>query len=336
MSETLKARLVRCGSIAINQRHKIEAIAEQINNRGIENIFFAGSGGSITTLMAFSHLIKQYSSLPVYAEEAAELLVASYKQLTKHSLVIIMAKTGTMVETVELSRYCQQNKIPSLGFVIYDNTPVANQVDYKIMISEEDSVARYMPIYYFVFNLLYRRNEFPNYEKFVDNIEKLPTALGEVVDDFDESAKTFAKKYCNEQFQLYLYSSANMGEALKYSADIAEELFRHKTQLMHTAEFFHGCFEIADNETPIILLMSEDGSRRLDERALRFLKQYAPEKLTVIDPKKFVLSGIDKEFRPILTPIIINLCLTEMITPYMKEETGRSLETRRYYGIVSY
>ena len=94
--------------------------------------------------------------------------------------------------------------------------------------------------------------------------------------------------------------------------------------------------EIVDNDTCVILLKGEDKARSLDERAENFLKQYANEKLTVIDTKEYDLPGIDPRFRTYFTPVILNLCLVESFTPAMQAKTGRSQKTRRYYGVVEY
>ena len=424
------------GKTTIAARAEAEQAADRISQHGYKNIFFAGSGGSITTIMAFAEIIKRLSDIPAYWEEAAELMVSNYKQLNQDSLVVIMAKTGTMIETVQLSAYCKEHHIPCIGFVMIDDTPVANQVTYKVMLDVESSPIRYLTLYYFVFRLLYNHGDFPDYESFCASLEQLPEALchvldaydetaqgfveryyeepfqlwiysglnqGEalkyaadiaeelfrqktqimnaaeffhgcleiadddtniillynhgdfpdyesfcasleqlpealchVLDAYDETAQGFVERYYEEPFQLWIYSGLNQGEALKYAADIAEELFRQKTQIMNAAEFFHGCLEIADDDTNIILLKSEGPTRVLDERVERFLRKYASKKLVVIDTAQFELPGVDDAYRGYFSPVILNVCIEELITNYMIERTGKSAATRRYYGIVDY
>ncbi len=324
------------GKTTIAARAEAEQAADRISQHGYKNIFFAGSGGSITTIMAFAEIIKRLSDIPAYWEEAAELMVSNYKQLNQDSLVVIMAKTGTMIETVQLSAYCKEHHIPCIGFVMIDDTPVANQVTYKVMLDVESSPIRYLTLYYFVFRLLYNHGDFPDYESFCASLEQLPEALCHVLDAYDETAQGFVERYYEEPFQLWIYSGLNQGEALKYAADIAEELFRQKTQIMNAAEFFHGCLEIADDDTNIILLKSEGPTRVLDERVERFLRKYASKKLVVIDTAQFELPGVDDAYRGYFSPVILNVCIEELITNYMIEHTGKSAATRRYYGIVDY
>lgn len=334
--EELKNLILSRGKEAIKDRSEIEAIADEISKKGFDNIFFAGSGGSITTICHFPRIIRKLSNIPAYAEEAAELMYSNYHCLNERSLVVIMAKTGTMKESVELTEYCKANNIPTVGFVMIDDTPVANNVTYKIMIDKYSEPIRYIPMYYLIFRLLKNNGSFEDYEEFADEIANIPIGLTDVVDKFDSEAKDYAEKYHNEDFQLWIYSGINYGETLKYSADVAEELFRQKTQAMNSGEFFHGCLEIVQNDMSIVILMSEDESRPMDERCLRFLQKYAHEKLWVIDTAKFSMEGVSKKFRRFISPIILTVCIEDLYAEYMMDYTGKDHSTRRYYQIVDY
>lgn len=335
-TEKLKETILTRGEIAISERENIEKIADEISARGFDNIFFAGSGGSITTICHFPRIIRKLSNIPAYAEEAAELMYSNYYCLNERSLVVIMAKTGTMKESVELSEYCKKNNIPTLGFVMIDDTPVANNVTYKVLIDKYSEPIRFLPMYYLIFRLLKNNGSFDDYEEFANELSHIPECLTDVVDKFDSEAKDYASKYYNEDFQLWIYSGINFGEALKYSADVAEELFRQKTQAMNSGEFFHGCMEIVQNDMSIVMLMSEDESRPMDERCLKFLEKYANEKLWVIDTAKFEMNGISEKYRRYLSPIILTVCVEDLFAEYMMEYTGKDHSTRRYYQIVEY
>lgn len=263
-------------------------------------------------------------------------MYSNYHCLNERSLVVIMAKTGTMKESVELSEYCKKNNIPTLGFVMIDDTPVANNVTYKVLIDKYSEPIRFLPMYYLIFRLLKNNGSFDDYEEFANELSHIPECLTDVVDKFDSEAKDYASKYYNEDFQLWIYSGINFGEALKYSADVAEELFRQKTQAMNSGEFFHGCMEIVQNDMSIVMLMSEDESRPMDERCLKFLEKYANEKLWVIDTAKFEMKGISEKYRRYLSPIILTVCVEDLFAEYMMEYTGKDHSTRRYYQIVEY
>ena len=92
------------GKANIALKNTIEQVADTICQEGFSNIFFAGSGGSICMLMPFVEILKKLTDITSYAEEAADLKVADYRQLTRESLVIVVSKTGNAEEPVERSR----------------------------------------------------------------------------------------------------------------------------------------------------------------------------------------------------------------------------------------
>lgn len=332
----LNKLILERGSIAVKDRATVEKVADEIVERGFDTIYFAGCGGSYTTLWHFPIIIRKLSDIPSYVESCSELMYSQYHSLNERSLVVIMAKTGTMKESVELSEFCKERGIPTIGFVMIDDTPVANNVTYKVLIDKYSEPARYIPMYYLIFRILNKRGYFADYEKFADELSFLSEGLTDVVNKFDPVARDYAKKYYNEDFQLWLCSGLNHGEAEKYAADVAEELFRQKTQIMNSGEFFHGCLEIVQNDMSIVMLMSEDESRPLDERCLTFLKKYASGKLWVIDTKEFEMKGISQEYRKYISPIILTVCIEDLFAEYMMEYTGKNHSTRRYYQIVEY
>ena len=94
------------GKANVALKQTIEQVADAVCRDGFSNIFFAGSGGSICMLMPFVEMLKKRTDITSYAEEAADLLAADYRQLTKDSLVVVVSKTGDAVEPMELVREC--------------------------------------------------------------------------------------------------------------------------------------------------------------------------------------------------------------------------------------
>lgn len=54
-------------------------------------------------LAPFVEILKKRTDIVAYAEEAADLLVADYKQLSKESLVVIVSKTRRCKRTYGIS-----------------------------------------------------------------------------------------------------------------------------------------------------------------------------------------------------------------------------------------
>ncbi|WP_066059948.1 SIS domain-containing protein [Robertmurraya korlensis] len=323
------------GEMNYQLREYIEKIADSISERGFQNIFFVGSGGSIEMLRSFADYFKKLSNIPVYTDTSAEFAVAQYKQLTKDSLVILVSKTGDAEEAVQAARYCQERGITTVGFVGVKDSTIYNIVSHKIFIDEDISAFRYIQVYFLAFRLLYNLGHFEDYPRFSNELKKLPKALLETAKQFDSVAKIYAEQHYQDPFQLWIGSGANIGEISRYSACVAEELFRIKTQAMHSAEFFHGCFEIVDEHTPVVLIKGEDESRGIDKRVEKFLEKYSGNSL-IIDTKDFPLEGISPDFRKYFAPAVISILLGDRLRINMAEKTGLSYNTRKYYRVVSY
>ena len=58
LKETTKNRI----QYLMSQKDEVIKVADEAYDNGIKNIFFAGSGGSYTTLKAFAYFFKKYST----------------------------------------------------------------------------------------------------------------------------------------------------------------------------------------------------------------------------------------------------------------------------------
>lgn len=316
-------------------REEAENLADQLIEKEIKNIFFVGSGGSIAMLASFIDYFKKLSDIPVYGETSAEFCEANYRQLTNKSLVFLVSKTGDADEAVKAAKYCKENDITCIAFVGVKDSPVYNLASHKIYIDEDISAFRYIQVYFVAFRLLYKLSYFDSYSKFASELELLPEALIDAAQQFEKESLQFVETHHNDKFQLWIGSGANMGELNRYATCVSEEIFRIKTQAIHSAEFFHGAFEIVDGKTPVILIKGEDESRKIDKRVEKFLNRYAPN-AKIIDLKDFQLTGISNEYRKYFGPVLLSMLLGDRIKKNMMKKTGLNYKTRNYYRVVNY
>lgn len=330
-----KEYYIEHGKANIALKTDIEKTADLVCAEGFSNIFFAGSGGSICMLAPFVEILKKRTDIVAYAEEAADLLVADYKQLSKESLVVIVSKTGDAKEPMELVRFCNEKGIRTVSFVGNNTSPVYLESTYKIWIDEDVNAFRYIQLYYFMFRIMHNCGFCPEYDDICQSIAALPLALYDAAKTFEPTAKLFSQDYKDEDFILFISSGIGYAEAFRFASCSLEEVFHIKTQTMNSAEFFHGCFEIVDEKTPVVLIKNEDGARATDERVERFLNQYA-QKYIVVDVKKFAMPGICEHFRPYFMPAFMNMIFGGLTFSYLQETTGLGFHTRRYYRVVNY
>ena len=285
---------------------EIEKVATEVGQQEFENIFFAGAGGSISMLQPFVTIFKKLSTIPVYAEDAGELAVSDYRQLTQKSLVVVVSKTGTMIETVKVVERCIKEGISVVSFIGDPESPIAQQSTYSIYQDESINSFRYMPLYYFFFKLLAEKGDFDQYPKFKENMEKLAGVLHDVAATYEPNAKTFSETHGQDDFQLYIASGLAYPEAGRFAYCNLEEVFGIKTQVISSSEFFHGSFEIIDEKTPAVLIKGLD------------------------------LSQLDQEFVSFFTPMICSTLFGVRTFKNLEKVTGKSFNTRNYYNVVDY
>lgn len=317
-------------------RPEAERAADELTNRGYKNVFFTAVGGSLAPMMAIGEMAKQLTTLPVFVEQAAELLVRGNKNLDKDSIVVTMSKSGDTKETVAIAKWCKEQGITVVCLTKNPESPLASNSDYVIPMRHENGVEyEYMLLYWFFFRLLKNRGEFEEYDDFANQLEKLPENLIKAKQKFDPIAAEIGKKYHKEPYMMWIGGGEMWGETYLFSMCLLEEMQWLKTKSVTSSEFFHGTLELVEEDVCVFLLKGEGKCREIDDRVERFVEKYT-NKFTVIDTKDYELEGIDDKFRWILAPTISSTLLVDRLAFHFEDNTGHDLDIRRYYRQFEY
>ncbi|MFB0846585.1 SIS domain-containing protein [Paenibacillus oleatilyticus] len=322
---------------AVGLRSQIEQAVDEITKKQIDNVFLVGSGGTIAIKYPFEYIIKTHSSIPVYAEIAAELLVEGHKQLTDKSLVITSSLSGTTQETVDAAKFCREKGATVIGIVGDATTPLAQASDYVFAnAAANDTLVEsfHLQLLLIVLKFLNNRGEFDNYALFADQLALVPEALAAIKEKEDARAEAFAKKYKDEKYHMLVGSGNLWGWTYLYAMCVLEEMQWIHAKSIHAAEFFHGTIELVEKDMSIILFKGEDATRPLMERVERFVTQYSDE-VTIFDAKDYALDGIHPEFREFLSTVTIATVM-ERVSAHLEVQRNHPLTTRRYYRVVKY
>ncbi len=317
-------------------RKTAEEIADDICEDGFTNIFFTAVGGSLSPMMAIGEFAKQLTMIPVFVEQAAELSVRGHTQLTKDSVVITLSKSGDTKETVEIAKKCKESGIRVVCCSANEDSPLAKASNYFVPMKHKNGVEyEYMLLYWLFFRILYRKGEFPDYDKFADGLCKLPNSLLKVKEQFDARAQQIAKDHYDASIQYWIGGNEMWGETYLFSMCILEEMQWIKTKSVTSAEFFHGTLELIEKGVSVFLIKGEGKGRALDERVQKFLQAHT-DKLVVIDPAEFALDEMPKEFRWICAPLVCSTCLVDRLAAHLESYTNHNLDYRRYYRQFEY
>lgn len=76
------------GDAVVAKLKEVEAVADKVHDKGYENIFLLGMGGTYDELEPIQYIMNKYSEVEVHLANAAELNVLGNKRLKKGSVVI--------------------------------------------------------------------------------------------------------------------------------------------------------------------------------------------------------------------------------------------------------
>ncbi len=310
---------------------KIEEVVDKEFESGLKNIFYVGTGGTYSTGMPFKYFADQLSDMPVFNENAMELMHMNHKQLGKGSLCIWTSNTGNTKDVLKGMEYTRSKGAHNLALVAAKESPMEPLADY--FFAEVPHEFTSALVFFAELRVFNRRGEFPKYERFADQFAKSGEAIENAEKVYNSRSIYYAARNSFAPFHFVVGAGATYGCAYCWGMCIMEEMQWMHTKIINAAEFFHGAIELVEKDTPCILFKGEDGGRELVERVERFLAPLTKEVL-VFDTKEIELP-VDDEFRPFMTPILSDAMSFSLAKPF-EVERNHDLNVRRYYRQMEY
>lgn len=322
---------------ALAQRKNIEKCADEISKKGFKNIFLIGVGGSIAHMYPLEYILKTNSKIDVYAEIASEFVLMNHQHFGPDSVCIFTSRSGDTKETVAAAKFCKEKGATTIALVAKLGTSLANICDYVFdNFAEDDNLAEslYLQQFPLIFRLMHNNGEFPEYDKFIKELETMPEQLLKAKESMEDRARAFADYHKETPYHILVGSGIMWGDTYNYAMCILEEMQWIRTKSIHAAEFFHGTLEVVEEDTSVILLYTEDETRPLMDRVKNFVTNISKE-VTIIDTKELELPTISEEFRKYMAIIVMNTML-ERISIHLERARNHPLSTRRYYRQMEY
>lgn len=314
----------------------IERVADEVSKEGFSNIFFIAQGGSLAIMEPIQYTLKQYTTIPLYTEVAAEVIHTGNKNLNKNSIVITASKSGNTVETVEAVKWCVEQGIRVIALVGKENTPLDELATYSIPGKAKDAPEfEYMQLYLLTLRLIHNHCEFADYNRFAQQIKNLPENLIKFRDQFEPQAEKIAEVCYKEPYQLWIGGGSIWGEIYSFTMCVLEEMQWIRTKAVTSAEFFHGTLELLEEDTAVVLVKTADNTSMLDARVEKFLPR-VNKKHFVIDLGQFKFENIDSQFLPFLMAPLCSAIIGDCLSAQYEKFSGHSLDIRRYYRQFEY
>lgn len=316
---------------ALKLRGEIEKIVDEIWEKGFDNIYYLGIGGTYASSMQAVTYINGKSNLPVYVQHAAEYYTTGNKRLTNKSVVILSSVTGTTQEVVRAVKEIKEVGATIISFVDLPNTPLADMGDYLITYPMNEQLKFFMVADRF----MYCNEEFEDYEEYYKELEShLAIGLVEAEKSADEFGREFAEKHRHDDMHYFIGAGNQWGGVYSYAMCYWEEQSWLPSKSIHAAEFLHGTLEIVEETTPVTIFLGEDEQRPLSERVVKLLPRICAN-YTIIDSKDYALEGISEKYRGRLSHLVTH-CVTQRIDAHVEKLNCHPLDIRRYYRQFDY
>ena len=317
------------GALAL--RSEIEFIVDGICKKGYRNICWLGIGGTYASCLQAEVHMKERSAINFFVENAAEYLLTGNKKIGEDTIAVISSVTGSTAEMVDAIKKVQESGAKVIGFIDYPDTKLADMADYLISYPNNEQLKFFMTADRFMYNA----GEFDEYyELYAELDEHLARGLAEVGKAADELGESIARKHMNDSIHYFVGAGNQYGATYSYAMCYWEEQHWIRTKSIHSAEFFHGMFEIIDRDTAVTVFIGEDSQRALSERVARFLPRICAN-YNIIDTKDYELKGISEKFRGHLSHLIMR-AITSRIDVHLEKLNCHPMEIRRYYKQLDY
>ncbi len=324
------------GKAVCAKRGEIERTAKALNDRGYKNIVVTAIGGTWARWYAVVHIMKQYTSVPIYLENSAELCLSKNKDyLGKDSIVLTASNSGNTKEIVAVTEMATSLGADVAAFVEPEKCPLAEKATHCISLPLNYGEDIYLAFFWLGLALLYFRGDFPDYPQWADQMSNLHPALLKVKEKFEPEAASIARKYAKRPY--FIMTSSGVLKEISYwfCTCVLEEMQWIHARPICAADFFHGTLEVLDKDVPLMVVKGEDEFRPLDQRVEDFARKITDD-LIIFDTKDYPLEGIDDKFRIMCTPYIIAAMLSDRLEVHFELNTGHSLNFRRYYRQFDY
>jgi fructoselysine-6-P-deglycase FrlB-like protein len=322
---------------AVAQRDRAQEVTRHIVERGIDNVYFVGCGGSLYATYPVQFLIDTVAeNLTAFRLTSNEFNFRRPRRLGRRSLVVVASHTGRTKETVAAIETARNAGAAVLGVTRLSDSPLATGVDAVFTYGSEHTV--WEPKHILLANighgLIEASGTVEDAETIAAAYDVLAEAMYEGLKEQDPRSREIAEQLRDEPIIYVLGAGPVEGVARCLSMCYLQEMQWMHAAAFNSGEFFHGAFEVVTDDVPVIVFAGEDATRPMAERALEFLRRYT-KKSFLVDSRDLSLPGVPEQARAEVAPIALG-AIVSRLARHFEAVRGHDLELRRYMFKVEY
>lgn len=310
----------------IAQRDKISSVVAKIQPT-LRNVFLVGAGGSIIASYPAYYALYRNAPFAVHQVQSDEFNTGHPATLGEGSLVILASHTGKTKETVAAAQNATKAGATVIS-VTEEGTPLAEASEYALF-GESDLMEAMI-----AYEILRQSGVELDYDAIDAAFDAMPKALLSAQEESEQTTQQIADALKDEPITYVLGSGPSYAWAYGLAMCYLQEMQWKHAAAFNSGEFFQGAFEMLDENLAVILLLGEDESRPMGERAKSFLERFGG-KNHYLDTKDLSLGGVSDEIRPHVSPFALRVVVGRLAKHY-EAARGHNLDQRHYMFKVEY
>jgi fructoselysine 6-phosphate deglycase len=280
------------------QPQAARAVAALLGKGPVRSVYLVGAGGSNSYIEPIKYILDRHSGYFVERINATEFATRRPRLADGSAIVVLTSHNGETEDAVVAARWAKSAGARTVAITAGAKSTLAGICDETLLYSKDlPGMPKTLVAYLFAAELLRAAGE-PVGDELVKAIAALPEQLHRIKDAERARGMELAQRYQREEMYYLLASGILSSLNYQYAICILNEMLWVDAAHVHSGEFRHGPFEVADKETTYLMLMDNGESRALDERALKFLRRVT-DKVIVFDAAQY------PEVHPLLSPFVI-------------------------------
>jgi fructoselysine 6-phosphate deglycase len=304
--------------------------------RQIDRIYLVGCGGPNRVMLTqeywIEHFCREFEVRRFFPAE----FVTQKPRIDKRTLVVLGSKSGTTPETVQAAQFVKDFPCRTIALTETPDLPLAKAVQTTLLTGHSSGAhaAMFMLLQALIGGMMAGREAWELLGPLTSSLRALPQVMAETAEQADRRAADEARLLKDDRILYHVAAGPMFSAAYVFGVCVLMEMQWMHSVALEAAEFFHGPFEIVDQNTPLVLMKGEDPSRPLIERVERFSKKYT-KRLFIYDTKDYAMSGVDQRIRPLVGPFVLQAALRR-IAEHIAVWHNHPLSTRRYMWKTEY
>ncbi|MGL6206476.1 MAG: SIS domain-containing protein [Lactobacillus panisapium] len=319
-----------------------QELVKKLTEREISDFYFAACGGSLNDLYPAHYFIEKESRrLHSTYLPARELTLTDPPRWNEHSVTFVLSHSGNTPEVIEAARLAKQNGSFVIAISHDPESKLANPDLYDVFYTYEwdektsqQDVPMGMELRILNEYLHQTEDTYQNYSQMLAGLGNIDQIIANAEKYQLPAAQKFAQKYRKQDFMYILGSGAARSQAYGFAICSMMEMQWMDCAFIDSAEFFHGPFEVLQDDKLFIQCVNVGKNRVLDTRSRDFIQKYHGQ-IEIIDAKNFGMEVIDDAVVDYFNPFVFYK-MGVLYRDQLALKRAHDTDFRQYMGKVDY